>query len=93
MWKECLKTLGLSEAQSFQIAEVPSALSFLHLNYYHLDKFLRTFNLSLKLLDSGYVCQETLIRQFRGEVAFSRQALGNQGFAARNYFKPGYLSQ
>ena len=78
-WRECLATLGLSEAQSFRIAGVPLAPSFLHLGYYDLNKLLRTFNISLELLDEGRVCHETLIRQFRGEAAFSRRALGNQG--------------
>ena len=78
-WGECLEVLGLSEAQSFQVAGVPFASSFLHLEYDHLDKLLRTFNLSLELLDEDRVCRETLTRQFRGEAAFSRRALGNQG--------------
>ena len=78
-WGECLEILGLSEAQSFQMVEVPSASSLLHLPYHHLEKLLRTFNLSLELLDEKQVCRETLIRQFRGEVAFSRRALGNRG--------------
>ena len=78
-WRKCLATLGLSEAQSFQVARVPFASSFLDLEHDHLEKLLRTFNLSLELLDSNQVCRETLIRQFRGEAAFSRRALGNQG--------------
>ena len=78
-WGECLETLELSEAGSFQVAGVPLAPSLLHLQYNHLDKLLRNFNLSLKLLNEGRVCQKTLNRQFCGEVAFSQRALGNQG--------------
>ena len=92
-WQECLETLNLSETQSFQIAGIPSAPSLLHLEYYHADKLLRTFNLSAELLESGQVCHKTLIRQFRGEVAFSQRGTWQSGFAARSDFGTGFLSQ
>ncbi len=93
-WGECLETLGLSEAESFQIARVPSAPSFLHLKHNHIYKLLQSFNLSQELLDEGKVCRKTLIRQFRGDVAFSRRALGNRGSRPELILKLGsYLKK
>ncbi len=78
-WEKCLEALGISEAQSFEIAGMYSAPSLLHLIPNEIFKLLKTFNLSQDLLERDQVCLNTLARQFRGDVAFSQRALGNQG--------------
>ncbi len=89
-WEECREALGISHAQSFEVAKVPAAPSFLHLEYDNLFKFLNTFNLSLELLDQRQVCLDTLARQFRGEIAFSQNALGNRGSRPEIILKLGH---
>ena len=88
-WGKCLEALGFSERQCFELANVPQKTCFLDLNYPDLFKLLHTFNLSLDILESGQICLDTLVRQFRGEVVFSKRALGNLGSRPQVILKLG----
>ena len=88
-WGKCLEALGFSERQCFELANVPQKPCFLNLDHPDLFKLLHTFNLSLDILESGQICLNTLVKQLRGEVAFSKRALGNLGSRPQVILKLG----